>query len=520
MVSSLLPPTCLIQNMVFITNQVSSHSPAHILNLCLKASSVAAYELKQECCAYTFVSENITKITGYQPHELLENRAFWFNCIHPEDQATITATFKATQIGDRQSLRYRLRHKEGHYCWIQDDFRTLEHDGEAVILGSWLDITEQENLRQAVAAKEQEVAQAQQFTEEILEAIACPLYIKDQDYRYIYSNAANNRLLGLSEQAILGKTDYELFPSAQADIFRVQDLTTRAGELIEPIEEIITNPQGEKHSLWTTKSTFTVDQEYLFGMGLDITEQQQTKKYLDLSIQRLQKLTNNVPGMIYQFLRTDNGEYAFTQVSQYCEELFGYSPAEILANSNLVFDTTYPDDAEGLFASIDAAIQHNTDWQYEWRTISPQTGKIKWLRGTSEATNSDQLAKEKWVWDGILLDISDRKKAEAQQSRTRSIQTTVIQISQTLLKGENTAFNSILQQLGTVMQANRAFLICHNNPERGSLVTNEWFDTTKSTSISQYFEKFEEIAGSWWFTQLSQGNHIICNDLATLPPEA
>ncbi|NJN73302.1 MAG: PAS domain-containing protein, partial [Limnothrix sp. RL_2_0] len=372
---------------MFIADQDNSLNSFNTLNLFLEASPLVAYELSgTSFLRHTFVSENSAKVLGYIPAKFIIGENFWLDRIHPQDRDAVASVFREIQLGDVQTLNYRFRHKKGHYCWVQDSFRVVNRNGELAILGSWLDISEQETLRRALAKKETELAQAKQFTEEVLGAIAYPIFIKDHRHHWIYANQALESFMGLSIEMMLGKTDYDLFAPAQADIFRMQDVKVRRHKQTEQIKETVIDPQGNEHCIWTTKKVFTTDQEYLLGVVLDVTEQQKNKSDLNTSLQRFKKLSNNVPGVIYQFQRQADGHYIFTHISRYCEELFGYAPVEIIANANLVFGNAHPEDLDALIESIELAAKKRENWQYEWRMISPITGKIKWLQGKSEAS--------------------------------------------------------------------------------------------------------------------------------------
>jgi PAS domain S-box-containing protein len=94
--------------------------------------------------ACTFVSENIRQILGYTRQEMLDDLDFWTSHIHPQDTRRVLAdVFQLIPQGGG-NLEYRFRHRDGHYRWFQDTFRTIYDDAgqPREIVGSWADVTQ------------------------------------------------------------------------------------------------------------------------------------------------------------------------------------------------------------------------------------------------------------------------------------------------------------------------------------------------------------------------------------------
>ena len=94
--------------------------------------------------ACTFVSENIQQILGYTQREMRDDPDFWTSHIHPQDTGVSYPTCFVLIPEGGGNLEYRFRHRDGHYRWFQDSFKTVfdEAGHPMEIVGSWADITQ------------------------------------------------------------------------------------------------------------------------------------------------------------------------------------------------------------------------------------------------------------------------------------------------------------------------------------------------------------------------------------------
>ena len=68
------------------------------------------------------------------------------------------------------------------------------------------------------------------WRDSIVENLPTMLFVKDaSDLRFRRINRAAEDVLGLDRRALLGKTDYDLFPAAQADAFTAKDRVVLRG---------------------------------------------------------------------------------------------------------------------------------------------------------------------------------------------------------------------------------------------------------------------------------------------------
>ncbi|MGK7919161.1 MAG: PAS domain S-box protein [Trichodesmium sp.] len=160
--------------------------------------------------------------------------------------------------------------------------------------------------------------------------------------------------------------------------------------------------------------------KYINSIITDITKVQdlnsqllETEQKLDNETQKFQKLTNNIPGVIYQWKKEQDGSDKFLYMSHSCQEIFELEPADVQANSTLIWNLIHPDDVESFWKSVAIAAETLNNWEFKWRIIT-KSGIVKWV---SAIAQPEQESNGEIVWCGMLLDISDRKQIETEKTR-------------------------------------------------------------------------------------------------------
>jgi PAS domain S-box-containing protein len=175
------------------------------------------------------------------------------------------------------------------------------------------------------------------------------------------------------------------------------------------VEFRVLHPSRGERWLTAIGQTFYNDNKpiRMTGIALDITERKQAEQALRESEARFQAIARNVPGMIYRYVSCADGSDAFTYVSSGSRELLELEPTDVLQDSSCIWNLFHPDDLPSLQESVAITINNLQPWQWEGRLITP-SGRLKWIQGKSRPEPTE----EGMVWDGLLIDITERKQAE------------------------------------------------------------------------------------------------------------
>ncbi|NJN87209.1 MAG: PAS domain-containing protein [Leptolyngbyaceae cyanobacterium SL_7_1] len=134
-------------------------------------------------------------------------------------------------------------------------------------------------------------------------------------------------------------------------------------------------------------------------------DRNQAEAQLQLSQSKFEALMTNMPGMVYRYFpNTSDHPQHFSFVSHHCFQLLELSPKTLVQDANALINLIHPEDLPSFVSSVNNSAAHFLPWNWEGRIVTP-SGQLKWIQGNSQA----QKTPEGDAWDGLLIDISDRK---------------------------------------------------------------------------------------------------------------
>jgi diguanylate cyclase (GGDEF)-like protein/PAS domain S-box-containing protein len=117
----------------------------------------------------------------------------------------------------------------------------------------------------------------------------------------------------------------------------------------------------------------------------------------------------NIPGVVFQMRRNSQGQLGFSYISQGIRELTGWGPASMMADSSILENVVLREDRGRYRETMERAGSNFNEWALDVRIKHRTTEEIRWVRGSGRAHHG---ANGDIVWNGLLLDISERKRAE------------------------------------------------------------------------------------------------------------
>ncbi len=161
-----------------------------------------------------FVSENIFELLGYSAEDLLQDPGFWIKNIHPDDKKSVLEIMPNLFQHGAVIIDYRMRHKAGHYLYIQDSARLLldENDKPKEVIGSWADITKLKNSESDLKQKTNSLEQAHQHLAGILETAVDAIISIDPDGQILSFNPAATTIFGYEAHEVIGENVKILMP--------------------------------------------------------------------------------------------------------------------------------------------------------------------------------------------------------------------------------------------------------------------------------------------------------------------
>lgn len=147
---------------------------------------------------------------------------------------------------------------------------------------------------------------------------------------------------------------------------------------------------------------------HFVGTVHDIHEEVSTREALRNEQGRISALAASSPLMLYSFRTSPEGRPTFPYVSPAFERHFGVKGEVLASDPSSFFSLGYPEEAEGINASVDESRRNLTLWTKQWRVRVPGKGEI-WLEAYSMPAREPDGST---IWHGSLADITERRRVE------------------------------------------------------------------------------------------------------------
>lgn len=118
-------------------------------------------------------------------------------------------------------------------------------------------------------------------------------------------------------------------------------------------------------------------------------------------------LADRFPGHTMQRLRTADGKYRYIYVSSGVRNSFGLDPSELMQAESVDHSWVHPEDRQRFVDELERSARDLTPLDTEVRVESPDGG-YRWVRSLGQPRRQADGAT---IWDGVALDITDRREA-------------------------------------------------------------------------------------------------------------
>jgi PAS domain S-box-containing protein len=212
------------------------------------------------------------------------------------------------------------------------------------------------------------------------------------------------------------------------------------------------------------------------GVLVDVTRQKHAEEALQIAESRYRALVERLPAVVFM------DDFDNPQTTQYMsprlKDLIGYTPEEWVAGQNMWENALHPEDRERVLAEDVRTNETGDPFRIEYR-LKARDGHYVWIKEEAYLIRGDDRTPQ--FWQGILLDISDQKKAEEALRRREAILEAVAFTAEQFLKspGWEECILRVLEHLGQTTQTSRVYLFKKQlSPEGRVLISqiHEWCD--------------------------------------------
>jgi len=148
----------------------------------------------------------------------------------------------------------------------------------------------------------------------------------------------------------------------------------------------------------------------------DVSQREATRQALAHSVSDLHAIVAHIPGMAFQIQRRHDARPSLRYVSEQSAQLLGIKASALLGKPERFYKLILEEDRPGYLARLEHADGGHMTFNWEGRIRMKAWKDVKWV-----AIRVSQRQDENGtIWDGIMLNMTHSKEAEAELLRSRA----------------------------------------------------------------------------------------------------
>ncbi|MFO0872359.1 MAG: PAS domain-containing protein, partial [Phycisphaerales bacterium] len=278
-------------------------------------------------------------------------------------------------------------------------------DGSEFVVGSMTDIT-------ATRQISLDLERSQQFLRVVLDSIPQPVFVKDEQHRWVIVNEAFCQIFGRQPEEILGRTDKDVTTPDWAAISFDQDDQALRSPTPLTWESNLKIFDGTDRWMNRTKRGVTLQDgtRYVIGVNIDITDAKRAAVDAEKSRRFVEAILNAIPSPVF----VKDRQHRFVLVNDAVGQATGQTP--VAAIGNTLGEQTPPDrfaaymkEDEAVFAADQPMFFHDVRTSEDGRTTA-------WYKSKCAITLPD--GSEYLV--GVMTDVTQLQEAQNALARNES----------------------------------------------------------------------------------------------------
>jgi len=342
----------------------------------------------------------------------------WNGMFHPDDQERAWERWRTSLAsGEPYEIEYRLRHRSGGYRWVLGRAHPVR-GADGTILRWYGTCTDIHDLKVA--------EQKQRESEERLQRAFDAGEIGDYDWNLKTGEISWSdnlmKIVGLpADTEVTGEAIWNLIHPD--DRQRTQTAVEQAIASGEPMDVAYRVVGADGTTRWiASRGRVQYDEDgtpaRLVGVNFDVTAVRRAEDRLHETEARLQTLTDNLPGVVvYQVVTSrDMSERHYVHVAASSQRVLGIPCEAAMQDPAVLMGRIDPE-------QLDSVLRAEREAAAKLKTLDIEIGGGV-PRGevrTRIISRPRELPDGRLLWDGMVIDITDRKRAQEEAERSSAL---------------------------------------------------------------------------------------------------